>query len=181
MNHFAPARGLGEVVTSNPLLNHLGDNNLRDGPDLAILAACQARVGSLLGGGDGLAEASIGPGEGDLGVDVTLFGNGRAAVVIALGTGAVTPHEWARLVLERTELLAGIGIGDGLAPGVVVRQQLVHDLDLLVCGYGACGAVKLAEGTEERGAHAPLTLNGAAPRVVGPGFEGSLDKIAGAV
>lgn len=169
------------IPNSERPLDHLGHNDLLDSPDLAVLAVGQARVGSLLRGGDGLAKGSISPSEGDLGVDIPLLSNGGAAVVVALGAGAVAAHEGARLVLERAERLAGVGVGDGLAPRVVVLEQLVDDLDLLVGGHGACAAVELAEGAEERGADAPLALGGAAPRVVGPRLERRLHEVAGAV
>lgn len=178
---YHPSTGAMSVPAVNHLLDHLGHNNLLDGPDLAVLAVGQARVGSLLRGRDGLAEGRIGAGEGDLGVDVPLLGHRGAAVVVALRAGAVAPHEGAGLVLERAELLARVGVRNGLAPRVVVLEQLVDDLDLLVGRHGARIAVELPKGAEERGAHAPLALGGAAPRVVGPRLERRLHEVAGAV
>lgn len=162
-------------------LHHLRDNNLLDGPDLAVLAVRQTRVGGLLGGGNRLSKVGISSSEGDLGVDISLLGNSGAAVVVALGASAVAPHERTRLVLKRAELLAGIGISDGLAPGVVILEQLVDDLDLLVAGHGARVAVELAEGAEERGTNAPLALGGTTPRVVSPRLQSRLHEVAGAV
>lgn len=162
-------------------LSHLRDNNLLDSPDLAVLAVRQTRVGRLLRRGNRLSKVRISSSEGDLSVDVPLLGNGRAAVVVALGASSVAPHERTRLVLECAELLAGVSIGDGLAPGVVVLEQLVDDLDLLVAGHGARVAVELAEGAEERGTNAPLALGGATPRVVSPRLQSRLHEVARAV
>lgn len=167
--------------SSKQPLDHLGHNNLLDSPDLAVLAVGQARVGSLLRGRDGLAEGGVGAGEGDLGVDIPLLGHCGAAVIVALSAGAVASHKGAGLVLERAELLARVGVRDGLAPRVIVLEQLVDDLDLLVGRHGARAAVELAKGAEERGAHAPLALGGAAPRVVGPRLERRLDEVARAI
>lgn len=84
-------------------------------------------------------------------------------------------------MLEDAELLARVGVGHLLTPGVLVTEESVDDLDLLVAADRAGRAVELAEGAKEGGADTPLTLLGTAPGVVGPSLESGLDEVAGAV
>lgn len=163
------------------LSDHRRDIDLLDSPNLSILAARETRIYGLLSGGNRLSKTSIGACKSDNGVYVLLRRNSRTAVGIALSSSAIASHKGARLVLKRAELCTSVGIGDGLAPGIVIREKLVFDLDFLGARYGRSVAAELPKGSEKRGPDAPLALPGATPRVVWPEFKGSLDEIAGAI
>lgn len=163
-------------------LLHLGDLDGGDLPDLVAVAGSESGVGGTLADTNGLAKVGIGAGEGDGGVGVDLLSNGAGAAVVALGAGSVSSHEGAVLVVEGADDLVGGSVGDGLAPGVVVVEEVVLDLDLLGSLDGGGGlAVDLAERAKDGGADAPLASDGTAPAVVGPRLEGGLDEVAGAV
>lgn len=186
-------------------LVHGNNVDRRDGPDLSSAAACKTSVCSSGAGSDGVTKSGISLKKGDLGVGVCLCGNGAWARVIAFCSSSgyavskkkknnnnnnkkkkkknlpIASHggTLANINAVGTQLSTRRDVGDRLRPGG--PAQLVEDLDLVSSRDHTGGPVELAEAAKDGGADTPLARGGTTPRVVGPGLEGRLDQVTGAV